>query len=56
VKKHISAIIVALIIVGVLVLYMVTFTVRWKEKALVLTFGKISRQETEPGLKWIWPW
>jgi membrane protease subunit HflC len=56
VKKHISAVIVALIIVSVLVLYMVTFTVRWKEKALVLTFGKISRQETEPGLKWIWPW
>jgi membrane protease subunit HflC len=35
---------------------MVSFTVRWQEKALVLTFGKITRQVEKPGLQWIWPW
>ena len=55
-KRHMFTIIVGLIIVGILVLYMVTFTVRWQEKALVLTFGKISRIEMEPGLKWKLPW
>jgi len=56
VKKHIGSIVIALLIVGILLLYMVTFTVRWQEKALVLTFGKISRQETKAGLKWKWPY
>ena len=55
-KKHIGSIVIALLIVGVLLLYMVTFTVRWQEKALVLTFGKISREETKAGLKWKWPY
>lgn len=55
-KKHIGAISIALATVLILLLYLVTFTVRWQEKVLVLTFGKISRVETDPGLKWIWPW
>jgi membrane protease subunit HflC len=40
----------------ILVLYMVTFTVQWKERALVLTFGEITREASEPGLYWKWPW
>jgi len=56
VKKHIGSIVIALVIVGVLLLYTVSFTVRWQEKALVLTFGKVSSIYTEPGLKWKWPW
>jgi modulator of FtsH protease HflC len=56
VKKHIGSIVIALLIVGILLLYMVTFTVRWQEKALVLTFGKISHPVTEAGLKWMWPY
>ena len=55
-KKHIGSIVIALLIVGILLLYMVTFTVRWQEKALVLTFGKISHPVTEAGLKWMWPY
>ena len=55
-KKHIGIVALGLIIVLVLVLYMVTFTVRWQEKALVVTFGKISRKVDTPGLKWKWPW
>ncbi|MBN1763881.1 MAG: protease modulator HflC [Sedimentisphaerales bacterium] len=55
-KKHAVTIITGLVIVAIIVLYMVTFTVRWKEKALVLSWDKIIRTEDEPGLKWIWPW
>ena len=55
-KRHISAIVLGVIIVGILGLYMVAFTVRWQEKALVLTFGKIEREVQAPGLNWQWPW
>ena len=55
-RKHIGIVLLGLIILSVLVLYLVAFTVRWQEKALVLTFGKISRVEDSPGLKWVWPW
>jgi modulator of FtsH protease HflC len=56
VKKHIGIVIIGLVIVFILVLSSLTYTVRWKEKALVLNFGKISRVEEEPGLKWCLPW
>jgi len=56
VKKHIGVILVGCGLIAVLVLYMVSFTVRWQEKALVLTFGKITRQVEKPGFQWIWPW
>jgi len=56
VKKHIRSILAGVAVVVVLMLYFVTFTVRFQEQALVLTFGKITKVETEPGLKWIWPW
>ncbi|MBN1436700.1 MAG: protease modulator HflC [Sedimentisphaerales bacterium] len=55
-KRHFGAILVTLIIVAILALYFVAFTVRWQEKALVLTFGSITDQVDEPGLNWIWPW
>jgi modulator of FtsH protease HflC len=54
VRKHIGVIIVAATIVAILILYMVAFTVRFQEQALVLTFNKISRIEDSPGLKWKW--
>jgi len=56
VKKHIGIILIGIALVALLLLYAVSFTVRWQEEALVVTFGKISRVETEPGLKWMWPW
>lgn len=55
-KKHLGIVVLALVIVLILVLYWVSFTVRYQEKALVLTLGKIARVETEPGLKWKAPW
>ena len=55
-KKHIGIVILAAVIVSILVLYMVSFSVRFNHSALVLTFGKISRQADEPGLQWKWPW
>ena len=55
-KKHIGIVIIGLAILFILVLSSLTYTVRWKEKALVLNFGKISRVEEEPGLKWCLPW
>jgi membrane protease subunit HflC len=56
VKKNFSYITIGIIAVGILLLYMATFTVRWQEKALVLTFGKIERQVDQAGLNWIAPW
>ena len=55
-KKNLSYVIIGSLAVGILLLYMATFTVRWQEKALVLTFGKIDRQVEEAGLNWIAPW
>lgn len=39
-----------------LVIYMITFQVRFSEVAVVRTFGEIKRVVTEPGLYWKWPW
>ena len=55
-KKHIGVVIVGISIFLFLMIFWLSFTVRWQEKALVISFGKISRVETEPGLKWMWPW
>jgi membrane protease subunit HflC len=56
VKKYISYIAVAVVLFTILVLYMVTFTVQWKEKALVMTYGEIKGEAADPGLHWKWPW
>ncbi len=39
----------------VLILYMITFTVREGEYCVLKTFGKITRTIEEPGLYWKWP-
>ncbi|MBN1845480.1 MAG: protease modulator HflC [Sedimentisphaerales bacterium] len=54
-KKHVGVIGLGLSIVTILLLYMITFTVRWQEKVLVLTFDKISREVDQAGLHWKWP-
>lgn len=40
---------------ALLLLYMVTYTVRFTDIAVVRTFGKISTIKTAPGLNWKWP-
>ena len=55
-KKHVRVILVAFVIVTGLAFYYAMFTVRWQEKALVLTFGRVSRQVDQAGLNWCWPW
>lgn len=40
----------------ILALYMVTFSVRWQERALVLSFGKIVKTVDTAGLNWKLPW
>ena len=54
-RKHIGVILVGMVIVVGLILYAATFTVRWQEKALVLTMGKITAEIDKPGLNWKWP-
>ncbi len=53
--KNIAVIILVVLIVAVMLLYLVSFQVRQTESALVLTFGRSSRQITEPGWNWKWP-
>ena len=55
-RRHVTAIVAGLLIAAVLLLYRVTYTVRWQEQALVVTFGQISRQVEAPGLHGRWPW
>ena len=46
------------VLASMLVLYMVTFQVRFSEVAVVRTFGQIKEGGIikEPGLYWKWPW
>ncbi|MFA5291756.1 MAG: protease modulator HflC [Phycisphaerae bacterium] len=53
--KNFAVIILVVLIVAVMMLYLVSFQVRQTETALVLTFGKPTRQITEPGWNWKWP-
>mgnify|MGYP005839710327 CR=1 FL=1 len=46
---------VGIIIVIVFILYMITFTVRKGEYAVLKTFGKVTRTIKEPGLYWKFP-
>jgi len=57
-KRSLPSMIAGAVIVGILLLYMITFQVRFTEVAVVRTFGKADRSDviTEPGLKWKWPW
>lgn len=45
-----------ILIALILILYLVTFTVRANERAVVTTFGKAGPPITKPGLYWKLPW
>jgi len=53
--KNIAITIFILLVVAVMMLYLVSFQVREIESALVTTFGKPTRQITEPGWYFKWP-
>ena len=53
--KNIAVTIFIVLVVAVLALYLVSFQVREIESALVTTFGRPSRQITEPGWYFKWP-
>ncbi len=53
--KNLAVIILVLLIVAVMAIYFVSFQVRQTETALVLTFGKPTREINEPGWNWKWP-
>jgi len=53
--KNIAITIFILLVVAIMVLYFVSFQVREIESALVTTFGKPTRQITEPGWSFKWP-
>jgi len=60
--KNVSIFTVGIVILGLFIIYSITFQVRFNEMALVTTFGKadsssvINRNGTEAGLHWKWPW
>jgi modulator of FtsH protease HflC len=57
-KRSLPSLIAGTLLVVILGLYMVTYQVRFTERAVVKTFGKATEQNviTEPGLYWKWPW
>ncbi len=55
-NKNRFSLAVGLMLIVLFALMLFTFQVRETEVALVTTFGKPSRTEAEPGLKWKLPW
>ncbi|HOW72365.1 MAG TPA: SPFH domain-containing protein [Phycisphaerae bacterium] len=57
-KRSWPSLISGALLASMLVLYMVTFQVRFSEVAVVRTFGQIKEGGVikEPGLYWKWPW
>ncbi len=53
--RNFAVISLVLVVVAVLLLYLVSFQVSQSESALVMTFGKPTREIVEPGWKWKWP-
>ncbi|RME40480.1 MAG: hypothetical protein D6788_03235, partial [Planctomycetota bacterium] len=54
--RNIGTLFAAVVLAGVLVLYMCTFEVRFTETAIVKTWGKPAKEAiTEPGLYFKWP-
>lgn len=55
--KFILTFVVAILFVVVLLVYAMTYTVRFTEAAVVTRFGEVSKEVTEPGLrfKWFYP-
>ena len=56
-KRNWFSIIAGALLVLLLVIYVITFQVRYNEWAVVTRFGKVSRVVEKPGigLKWFWP-
>ena len=54
-KKHLGIVLIASLIVTILVAYLITFTVSYQEKALLLKFGEIEKTIDQPGLKFKLP-
>jgi membrane protease subunit HflC len=56
-RKQLPSLIVGIILVITLCLYMIGFTVRTTEVAIIKTFGKATDQDvvSEPGFRWKWP-
>ncbi len=55
-KRSLPSLIAGGVLAVILLLYMVTFQVRFSEVAVVRTFGEIKRVVEAPGLYWKWPW
>jgi len=55
-RRGLFTMFVALVLVAILVTFLVAFQVRINERALVFTFGKVSRPITKPGLYLKWPY
>ncbi|HOA73671.1 MAG TPA: protease modulator HflC [Phycisphaerae bacterium] len=56
-KRSLPSLLTGVVLAVILLLYMVTYQVRFTEVAVVRTFGKIDQNniKTEPGLYWKWP-
>lgn len=57
-KRSWPSLICGVVLAGMLILYMVTFQVRFTEIGIVRTFGKIREGDVvkDAGLYWKWPW
>ena len=55
-RKNNLTVVVGIILVVIFVLLLFTFQVRQTDIVVVSTFGRPSRTETEPGLKFKWPY
>ncbi len=58
-KRSLPSLLTGVLLAAVLLLYMVTYQVRFTEVAIVRTFGQVNQQtgvKTSPGLYWKWPW
>src|SRR5688500_13012767 len=55
-RKNNLTVVVGVILVIIFVLLLFTFQVRQTDIVVVTTFGRPSRTETEPGLKFKWPY
>ncbi len=58
-KRSLPSLATGIVLAAILLLYMVTYQVRFTEVAVVRTFGKINKDfgvKTKAGLYWKWPW
>jgi len=58
-KRSLPSLITGVLLASILLLYMVTYQVRFTDVAVVRTFGHVNQTsgiKTAPGLYWKWPW